>query len=79
MSIAPWVRDPRPSAVEPGRGAPAKKPMMAMNKNLATIVEWSRELAMVKEMIINQKQAYARAKALKDLRSRNRIELLQRQ
>ncbi|MNF26603.1 peptidylprolyl isomerase [compost metagenome] len=45
------------------------------NQSSSVPVERSRELAMVREMIINQRQAEARAQALKDLRSRSRIEL----
>jgi peptidyl-prolyl cis-trans isomerase C len=57
----------------------AKNLLMAQNQKLTPTVQRSRELAMAREMIINQRQAEARAKALTDLRSRSRIELAQGQ
>ncbi|WP_166366517.1 SurA N-terminal domain-containing protein [Pseudomonas akapageensis] len=78
------IREPTPAEVEQAWAhqhpdAMAKNLLLAPNQKLTSSVERSRELAMVKEMIINQRQAEARVKALKDLRSRNRIELAQGQ
>ncbi|UVJ46114.1 SurA N-terminal domain-containing protein [Pseudomonas sp. LS1212] len=80
--FAELVRVPEPTASEVEAawaqahpGAQAKDFSAAQNQNLTPEVERMRELAMVKEMLITQRQAQARATALKELRSRSRIEL----
>lgn len=80
--FAELVRVPEPTASEVEAawaqvriGAQAKDFSAAQNQNLAPEVERMRELAMVKEMLITQKQAQARATALKELRIRSQIEL----
>ncbi len=72
--------EPTPAEVEAAwlranPGALLKLADSPQNQSSSPPVERARELAMVREMIINQRQAQARAQALKQLRSRSRIEL----